>query len=128
MDPHGNISRRVIELVDIATSHRHSPHIDVLETRVRAIALLVDALRSGRRSSKAWVRVPVLLSGERTSTLGEPGRAFFLDTLDAAREDYRVDDAAIWVGRAWADETRCAAAVLAIGADAEEAAACAEHL
>lgn len=128
MDPHGNVSRRFIELVDIATSHRHSPHIDVLETRVRAIALLVDALRSGRRPAKAWVRVPVLLSGERTSTLGEPGRAFFLDTLAAARKDYRVDDAAIWVGRAWADETRCAAAVLAIGTDAEEAAACAEHL
>lgn len=128
MDPHGNVSRRFVELVDIATSHRHAPHIDVLETRVRTLGLLIDALRSGMRPAKAWVRVPVLLAGERTSTLGRPGRELFLETLDAARAAHRVDDAAIWVGRAWADEARCAAAVLALGADADEAAACAARL
>ncbi len=128
MDPHGNLSPELVGLVDIATCHRHSPHIDHLATRDRAADLLVRSLRDGRRPAKAWARVPVLLSGERTSTLAPAGRRLFLDAVSTALASGEVWDAAIWVGRAWADEERCAAAVLAIGDDGEAAARIAQTL
>ena len=117
MDPHGNFSRDLVTLVDIASCHRYSPHIDNAETPGRVIRQLVDAIRTGVRPLKAWVRVPVLLPGERTSTVVEPGRAVFDLVLDEIAAHDAVLDASIWVGFAWADEPRNAAAVLVTGTD-----------
>src|SRR5207244_1010498 len=38
MDPHGNMSRRLVDVLDLATSHRMSPHEDAAFTKERAIA------------------------------------------------------------------------------------------
>ena len=55
MDPHGNMSRRLIGVLDLATSHRMSPHEDAPLTRTRAVANLVRCLRDsvGARSGVA---------------------------------------------------------------------------
>jgi microcystin degradation protein MlrC len=127
MDPHGNVSRDLLELVDLATAHRHAPHIDTWATKERAVENLIAVIRDGRRPVRAWVPVPVLLHGERTSTVVEPGKTVFGRLLPAI-DEYGVLDAAIWVGFAWADEPRNSAAVLVTGYDAEQAAACAAEL
>src|SRR5512132_712469 len=44
MDPHGNMSRRLVSALDLATSHRMSPHEDAPLTRKRAVANLVACL------------------------------------------------------------------------------------
>jgi microcystin degradation protein MlrC len=116
MDPHGNFSRELAETIDLATSHRHAPHLDNQATRERAIRNLVSVISSGERPLKAWVRVPVLLPGERTSTIVEPGASVFL-SAGAVAERPGVVDAAVWVGFAWADEDRNAGAVLVTGTD-----------
>jgi microcystin degradation protein MlrC len=116
MDPHGNFSREFGELVDLATSHRHAPHLDNQATRERAIRNLVTVLERGSKPKKAWVRVPVLLPGERTSTIVSPGADVFLAAGPAA-ERPGVLDTGIWVGFAWADEDRNAGAVLVTGDD-----------
>src|SRR6266852_4126154 len=43
MDPHGNMSRRLVTALDLATSHRLSPHEDAPLTRKRAAATLREA-------------------------------------------------------------------------------------
>ncbi|SMH50419.1 Microcystin degradation protein MlrC, contains DUF1485 domain [Rathayibacter oskolensis] len=116
MDPHGNFSEELAELVDLATSHRHAPHIDNAATRERAIRNLVTVLKTGRRPLKAHVRVPVLLPGELTSTMEEPGTSVFLAAQPASERE-GVLDTGIWVGFAWADEDRNSAAVLVTGYD-----------
>ncbi len=116
MDPHGNFSRELAGLVDLATAHRHAPHLDNQATRERSIRNLVTVLQQGEKPLKAWVRVPVLLPGERTSTITEPGASVFLAAGDAAERE-GVLDASIWVGFAWADEDRNAGAVLVTGHD-----------
>lgn len=127
MDTHGNFSEELMRLVDLAACHRHAPHIDNLATRDRAVRNLLTVLERGRRPIKAWVRVPVLLPGERTSTTVEPGATVFARQLEAI-ERYGVLDAALWVGFAWADEDRNAAAVLVTGWDRDAADACAREL
>ena len=118
MDPHGNVSRRLIGAVDLATSHRMSPHEDAPLTKSRAIANLVRCLRDGVHPRKAWVRVPVLLPGERASTRDDPARGIY-GRLSVIEAQPGIIDAAVWIGYAWADEPRCSAAVVVTGTDTD---------
>ncbi|HKY50737.1 MAG TPA: M81 family metallopeptidase, partial [Candidatus Limnocylindria bacterium] len=116
MDPHGNLSRRLATAVDLATSHRMSPHEDAALTKRRSVTNLVACLERGVRPHSAWVRVPVLLPGERACTRDEPARTIYGRLAEIERRA-GIIDAAVWIGYAWADEPRCGAAVLVTGTD-----------
>ena len=116
MDPHGNMSRRLVGALDLATSHRMSPHDDAPLTKTRAVANLARCLRDGVRPYRAWVPVPVLLAGERASTRDEPARGIYGSLLEIEARS-GVIDAAVWIGYAWADEPRCRAAVVVTGTE-----------
>ncbi len=117
MDPHGNMSRRLVTALDLATSHRLSPHEDAPLTRKRAVANLITCLEGRVRPMKAWVRVPVLLPGEKACTRDEPARSIYGGLAEIERRA-EIIDAAVWIGYAWADEPRCGAAVVVTGTDA----------
>ncbi|MEI8412848.1 MULTISPECIES: M81 family metallopeptidase [unclassified Kribbella] len=116
MDLHGNVSRELASTLDLITCYRKAPHTDAWDTRERAARNLVSRLRSGGRPHKAWVQVPVLLPGEKTSTRIDPAKRIYAMVDDVEAMD-GVLDAAIWVGYAWADEPRCQAAVVVTGDD-----------
>ena len=73
-DLHGNLSAAIMEQLDLITAYRTAPHEDAAETRARALSLLIQCRREGLRPIKAFIPIPLLLSGERTMTLVEPGR------------------------------------------------------
>jgi microcystin degradation protein MlrC len=127
MDLHGNVSRRLASALDLITCYRKAPHTDAWDTRERAARNLVARLRSGGRPHKAWVQIPVLLPGEKTSTRIEPAKSVYAKVDDVEAAD-GVLDAAIWVGYAWADEPRCQAAVVVTGDDSVVVTAKAEEL
>ncbi|BDZ47896.1 hypothetical protein GCM10025867_01370 [Frondihabitans sucicola] len=78
MDLHGNVSRELAHQTDLVTCYRMAPHEDAGETRERAVRNLVEHLRSGApRPLKAWVPIPVLLPGEKTSTRLEPAASVY---------------------------------------------------
>ena len=76
-DLHGNVSQKIVDSLDMFSTYRTAPHIDVPDTMRRAVTMLVRALRTGQRPVVGWVPVPVLLPGERTSTQDEPARTFY---------------------------------------------------
>jgi microcystin degradation protein MlrC len=117
-DLHGNITEALVRQVDLITAHRLAPHEDEWVTRERAARVMVHCLREGIRPVKAWVRVPVLLPGEKTSTRREPARSLYGGLSEVERVP-GVLDASIWVGYAWADEPRSSAAVVVSGTDRE---------
>ncbi|RMI12700.1 M81 family metallopeptidase [Cellulomonas triticagri] len=131
MDLHGNVSRTLITRTDLLTCFRMAPHEDAWDTRERAMRNLVTVLARGERPLQAWVRVPILLPGEKTSTRVEPARGLY-GRLPEVEARPGVLDAAIWVGYAWADEPRCHATVVVSGWDRDEitaqARSLAEHL
>lgn len=116
LDLHGNVSERLVDTVDILTAFRTAPHVDVLETREKACAMLVRCLREGLRPQRAWVPIPVVLPGEKTSTEWEPGASVygFLSEVDAVPG---VLDASLLVGYVWADEPRASATTVVTGFD-----------
>ena len=127
MDPHGNLSRELVAMLDLAAAHRHAPHIDQEDTRTRAIVNLLQVVASGQRPVKVWCRIPVLLPGERTATTVEPGRTVLGASARVAEREGIVD-ANLWTGFAWADEPRCTAAVLVTATDESAGRAGAEEL
>ncbi|MCY3833704.1 MAG: M81 family metallopeptidase [Chloroflexi bacterium] len=126
-DLHGNVSERVMTHLDIITGYRTAPHVDAIETRERAVALLLRCLRESLRPQQALVKIPVGLPGEMTSTEWEPGRSIYRQISDEIDGD-RVMDATIQVGYVWADEPRMSACAIAIGRDQAAIAASAARL
>ena len=116
-DLHGNVSARLVELVDVFTAHRLAPHDDALLTRERACALLLACLDGRLRPLRAWTRIPAILPGERTSTLVEPGATVYARLAESDGVE-GVLDASLWVGYVWADEPRSGASVVVTGTSA----------
>jgi microcystin degradation protein MlrC len=115
-DLHGNVSQRIVDGLDMFSTYRTAPHIDVPDTMRRAVSMLVRALRTGVRPSLVWAPVPVLLPGERTSTQDEPGRSFYA-RIPEMEEPTGIWDVSFQVGYVWADEPRATAAALVTGTD-----------
>jgi microcystin degradation protein MlrC len=129
MDLHGNVSRRLAQHSDLITCYRMAPHEDALESKKRAVNNLLDRLENGKGKPayKAWIPVPILLPGEKTSTRIEPGKSLYAKVAPATL-DKDIVDAAIWIGYAWADEPRNHAVVMVTGDDKDKVAKSAEEL
>ncbi|MFC4873159.1 M81 family metallopeptidase [Negadavirga shengliensis] len=129
MDLHGNVSWRLAQNTDLITCYRMAPHEDALESKKRAVDNLLSRIESGKGKPafKAWIPVPILLPGEKTSTRVDPGKSLYAKVYPAADQEGIVD-AAIWVGYAWADEPRNHAVVMVTGDDQEKVTHTAEDL
>ncbi|ANL67764.1 microcystin LR degradation MlrC protein [Rhizobium phaseoli] len=115
-DLHGNVTQRIIDALDIYSTYRTAPHIDVEETMRRSVSMLVKSLKTEVRPHVLWAPIPVVLPGERTSTVDEPAKGLYallpeIDAIDG------VWDASLMVGYVWADEPRATAAAIMTGTD-----------
>lgn len=129
MDLHGNVSWQLAHQSDLITCYRLAPHEDAIESKKRTLVNLLDRLESGKGKPayKAWIPVPILLPGEKTSTRIEPAKSLYAQ-VDPITKQKGVLDAAIWVGYAWADEPRNRAVVMVTGDDKNEVKRSAETL
>lgn len=128
MDLHGNVSWRLAENTDLITCYRMAPHEDAMQTKERAVTNLINRIESGRgKPYKAWIAIPVLLPGEKTSTRIEPAKSVYAKVAPASVQP-GIIDAAIWIGYAWADEPRNHAVVMVTGDDKEKVGTTAEQL
>lgn len=129
MDLHGNVSEKLASNTDLITCYRMAPHEDAFESKRRALTNLLQRLQSGKGKPayKAWIPVPILLPGEKTSTRIEPGKSLYAQVAPIAKQEGIVD-AAIWVGYPWADEPRNHAVVMVTGDDEAKVKTSAERL
>jgi len=126
-DLHGNVSAELVENLDYITAYRTAPHVDFMETRERAMERLVHMTRTGERPVQAWVGIPVLLSGEMTSTEVEPGKTLWNGLTDHIDGD-DIWDVSLWAGYPWADQKRAMASVVVTGMDQEKVSKAAEEM
>jgi microcystin degradation protein MlrC len=129
MDLHGSVSWRLAENTDLITCYRLAPHEDAMESKKRTVDNLLERLETGKGKPKykAWIAVPILLPGEKTSTRVEPAKSLYAKVAPAADQE-GVVDAGIWIGYAWADEPRNQAYVMVTGDDEEKVTETAEDL
>ncbi len=115
-DLHGNLSQTIIDQIDIYSTYRTAPHIDVEETQHRTLKMLMRCLQTGNRPALCWAPVPVLWPGERTSTVDEPARSLYA-SLPRREAPDGIWDASFNIGYVWADEPRATAAAVFTGTD-----------
>jgi len=129
MDLHGNVSWRLAQNSDMITCYRMAPHEDAVQSDKRTVDNLLSRLESGKGKPpfKAYITVPILLPGEKTSTRVDPGKSLYAQVAPAAAQP-GVIDAAIWIGYAWADEPRNHAVVMVVGDDKDKVTSTAEQL
>ncbi len=89
-----------------------------METRERAVRLLSRWWADPQPVYRARAGIPVLVSGEMSSTETEPGRGLYAPLPDES-ELPGVWDASLWVGYAWADQARSMASAVVTGTDAD---------
>lgn len=121
MDLHGNPSLKVALYSDLITTFRQAPHDDWRESHRRGVVNLLDRLASGkgRPAYKAWVAVPVLLSGEWSSTRAEPAKSLYAMVPEVEAMP-GVVDAGIWIGYVWGDDRRNQGVVMVYGDDKQQ--------
>lgn len=115
-DLHGQITAQIADTLDAFAAYRTAPHIDVAETRARAAKMLIRAL-GGPRPQVVRVPVPVLVSGEMSSTEVQPCNALY-----AALPDHHSDtvwDANLMAGYVWADTPRATACAVVTCTDTQ---------
>lgn len=126
-DLHGNVSQRIVDSLDMFSTYRTAPHIDVADTMRRAVTMLVRALSTGERPHVVWAPVPVLWPGERTSTQDEPAKTFYAQ-MQAVEDPTGIWDASFQVGYVWADEPRATACAVVTGINRSAMEEAARHL
>ncbi len=129
MDLHGNVTKRLAQNTDLITCYRLAPHEDAIKSKKRALDNLLERIENGKGKPayKAYIPIPILLPGEKTSTRIEPGKSLYAQVAPAAARE-GVIDAAIWIGYAWADAPRNHGVVMVTGDDKEAVSQAAEEL
>ena len=115
-DLHGNMSEDFVERLDILTAYRTAPHIDGTETRIRAVKLLIDAIKNDYQPVIAHISVPLLIPGEKGITFTEPLKSIY-DKLPEISKIEGLMDASIFIGCAWSDLERTSITVQVVAED-----------
>lgn len=115
-DLHGNISPEFVEGLNILTAYRTAPHVDGLETRLRAVQLLLKAIREDLHPVIAHINVPVLIPGEKGITSAEPLKSLY-SRLPVIGQKEGLLDASIFVGMPWTDVARAGMSVQVVAND-----------
>lgn len=113
MDPHGNLSQELVDHVNILRCYRESPHTDTVETYRVVAKMFVDLLKHRRHIKPAYVKVPIIIGGEKSVSSDEPMVSInhFCDELE---KDARIMSASFHIGylRHDGDKLGCSAVVV----------------
>ena len=110
-DLHGQVTDKIVNNINAFAAYRTAPHIDVEETYKRASKILADALISNQRPTVLWSPIPMLVSGEMSSTFVEPCQSIYKN-LDSLDQRQGIIDSNLMVGYVWADTQRAAASAV----------------
>jgi microcystin degradation protein MlrC len=113
LDPHANLTEEFTNKADTWACFRTAPHRDQAETLHRTLGLLTRCIRSNLRPRPVFIRLPLLLPGERATTAVEPMRSL----LAMAREIEQAPgilNAEVLIGFGWADAPHAGASVVVV--------------
>ena len=114
LDMHATVTERMALLSNGFSVYRTAPHVDEMETGIRAAEMMLKALKMGKKPVNAFVKIPVLVSGEQSETRVDPAKALF-DALYAYDKLPYVLCASYVMGFPWADSPFGGAGALVTG-------------
>jgi microcystin degradation protein MlrC len=115
-DLHGNLTEEFANKADIWTVFRTAPHRDAPETLERAMTLLVRCIREGLRPRPAFIRIPLLIPGEKSTTDARPMQSL-LELVEEVGQMSGILTAELLVGFGWADAPHASSSIVVIAED-----------
>ena len=107
-DLHGQMTDQIINNIDAFAAFKTAPHIDVKDTYQRSSMMLSKALNKNYRPYVLWSAIPVLVSGEMSSTFVEPCKSIY-ESLELYNQEPNILDCNLMIGYVWADTKRATA-------------------
>lgn len=118
LDLHANATARMAAAADALVGYHTYPHVDLFETGAKAAKLLLRIVRGEVRPAAALVKLPMIVSGEKAQTTGEPMRSL-IALLGQAEAEPGVLAASLFQMQPWLDVADAGCAVYAV-ADGDE--------
>lgn len=113
LDPHANLSARMIDATDALIAYRTNPHIDQRERGEDAARLLIDTLAGRVRPTQAAALLPLAINIECQHTGSSPCRELY-DAAARLRTAPGVLSTSICLGFPYADVPEMGAATIAV--------------
>ena len=113
LDMHATMTSRMHDNCDGFVGYKCAPHIDCTETGEHAAKMIIDTLENKADAKTAWVRVPIIIAGEQSSTDVEP----MIELIKALREcesKNGIMAASFLMGFPWADNEDSSIAVYVV--------------
>jgi microcystin degradation protein MlrC len=125
LDPHANLTPRMVALSDAVVPFRTYPHIDMKEAGAQATRLLLERIARGKPWARAYRQLDFWLPLGSQCTMMQPMEGVMAERAALARRN-SVAELAFCFGFPFADFADCGAAVAAF-ADTQEAADATAH-
>jgi microcystin degradation protein MlrC len=112
LDPHANLTSRMVNLADVVVPFRTYPHVDMKAAGAQAMRLLLERIANGRPWARAYRQLPFWLPLGSQCTLMEPMSEVMAERASLA-ERLAVTELAFCFGFPYADFPDCGPAVAA---------------
>lgn len=110
LDMHTTMTLRMHRAADGFVGYKCAPHTDRRETGIHAAAMTLAALERGVQAKSAWVKVPILIAGEQSSTTVEP-MISLIGALRQSEQKPGILAASYLMGFPWCDNADSAVGV-----------------
>lgn len=117
-DLHGNVAPAVVHRLNLLTALRTAPHRDGVETRHRAISLLIKCIQNKLKPVSVLIKPPLILPGEFAVTEIEPAGSLY-KMLEEIDNKAGILTASLFIGFAWADSPYTSTSVIVVAEDKE---------
>ena len=120
LDMHATMTQAMHHHADGFVGYKCAPHTDQRETGVHAARMTIATLEEGIQAKSAWVKVPILIAGEQSSTTVQP----MIDLIGALRETEEKEGvlaASYLMGFPWCDNPHSSVGVYVTAVDKKRA-------
>ena len=111
LDLHANIPDALVKHVNVICGYRTAPHVDQVETQLRAGRLLLRCIREKLLPQPVMVRPPLIVTGDIVTTTVDPGKSLIRE-LSAIEARKGILCASLFVGQPWVDAPNAGASVV----------------
>ena len=118
LDMHTTMTVRMHENCDGFVGFKCAPHTDRYETGIHAAQMTIAALENHVQAKSAWVKVPILIAGEQSSTTVEPMKGLITKLRETEKKE-GILAASYLMGFPWADNEDSSVAVYVVAEEQE---------
>jgi microcystin degradation protein MlrC len=111
LDLHANIPDALVKQVNVISGYRTAPHVDQIDTQLRAGRLLLGCIHEKLLPQPVMVRPPLICAGDKVTTTVDPGRLLMRE-LKATEARKGILWASLFVGDVWVDAPNSGASVV----------------